>query len=95
MNENKIKKLRNRVDTIKYSPVIFFSLFISTKLENGFYDTKRENRLCSLHLRAKVTKCHYIFFPCPPKAKDYFEVLGCSTPWGVYKASFLKWSHLL
>ncbi len=65
MNETDFKKLRNRVDTYKYSPLIFFSLFISPKLANGFYDTKRSNRLCSLHLRNKVNKnvIHIFFLP--------------------------------
>ena len=56
VNENEFGNLRNRVDTYKYSPLIFFSLFTSPKLDIGFYDTNRLNRLCSLHLRAKVNK---------------------------------------
>ena len=69
VNENEFENLRNRVDTYKYSPLIFFSLFTSPKLDIGLYGTKRLNRLCSLHLRAKVTKRHYIFFLCDCKVR--------------------------
>src|SRR5438034_636112 len=67
--------LRNRVDTYKYSPLIFFSLFTSPKLDIGLYGTKRLNRLCSLHLRAKVTKRHYIFFICLCKVNTRHDKL--------------------
>ena len=65
VNENEFENLRNRVDTYKYSPLIFFSLFTSPKLDIGFYDTNRLNRLCSLHLRAKVNKTSLHIFSLP------------------------------